>query len=163
MKNLGLILGVLNTVAIAAVLGLFVYTKLIFKRPVITEAKERAHLVDIAKKVDVNPNAKKVVISLDPITVNLDPFKDEKGKEKIHFATLTVGVELRDESETGKFELAKPVVMDKIIQYLGKKKFEDLNQVQGRYIFRSQIIEAANEYLAAPVVTEVYFSDFLLQ
>ena len=72
-------------------------------------------------------------------------------------------MEIRDERESAKFNLAKPIVMDKIIQNLGKKKFEDLNQVQGRYIFRSQVIDAANEYLGAPIVTEVYFGDFLLQ
>ena len=161
MKKIGLILGVLNTVAIAVVLGLFVYTKVIFKRPAITENKERAKIIQNVAKAD--PTLKKVLIALEPITVNLDPFKDENGKEKAHYASLTMAIEIRDEEETEKFNAAKPVVMDRIIQSLGKKKFEDLNQVQGRYIFRSQVIDAANEYLGAPVVTEVYFSDFMLQ
>lgn len=162
MKNIGLILGLVNTVAIAAVLGLFVYTKIMYKHPVITEEMERARRVKSEKKLDPHLNAKKALIQLDPIMVNLDPFK-ENGKEKIHYATLTLAVEIRDEAEAGKFSAAKPVVMDKIIENLGKKKFEDLNQVQGRYLFRSQIIDAANAHLGAPVVTEVYFSDFLLQ
>ena len=163
MKNIGLILGVLNSVVIAAVLGLFVYTKLIFKHPAITEDKERAKLVKNEKKIDSFHGGKNVVIPLDPITVNLDPYQGEDSKEKIHYASLTLGVEIRDERESAKFNLAKPIVMDKIIQNLGKKKFEDLNQVQGRYIFRSQVIDAANEYLGAPIVTEVYFGEFLLQ
>ena len=161
MKKLGLILGVLNTVAIAAVLGLFVYTKVVFKRPEITEAKELAKLNQ--NKATVPADAKHFMVAIDPITVNLDPFKDENGKEKIHYATLSITAELRSEADAKKFNEAMPIVMDRVIQNLGKKKFEDLNQVQGRYLFRSQIIDAANEYLGAPIVTEVYFSDFLLQ
>jgi flagellar basal body-associated protein FliL len=161
-KNLGLMLGLLNTVVIAAVLGLFVYTKIIFKRPPITESKERLKL--LAKKNQPNkPQAKKLIITLDPVSANLDPYTDTDGKQKVHYVSLTIAVEIRDEKEASKFELAKPVVLDRVIQNLGKKKFEDLNQVQGRYVFRSQIIDAANDYLGAPIVTEIYFSDFLLQ
>jgi flagellar basal body-associated protein FliL len=161
MKKIGLLLGILNTVAIAAVLGLFVYSKMVFKRPEITEDKERAKLEKSAGQSA--SNEKHFMVSLDPITVNLDPFKGEDGKEKVHYATLTLAVELRSEEDSAKFLAAKPVVLDRVIANLGKKKFEDMNQVQGRYLFRSQVIDAANEYLGAQIVTEVYFSDFMLQ
>ncbi len=163
MKKLGLLLGILNTVAIAAVLGLFVYTKVIYKRPTITEKKERAKLTLSEKKPENHAAGKKVILPLESLTVNLDPYTDEDGKPKTHYATLGLAVELRDERDQAKFEAARPVVMDRIIQNLGKKKFEDLNQVQGRYLFRSQVIDAANEFLGAPIVTEIYFSEFLLQ
>ena len=163
MKKIGLLLGILNTVAIAAVLGLFVYTKVIYKRPAITEEKERAKLTRNEKKPDARLGAKKLIVPLEPLTVNLDPYTGEDKKQKTHLATLTLAVELRDERELAKFEAARPVVMDRIIQNLGKKKFEDLNLVQGRYLFRSQVIDAANEFLGAPIVTEIYFSEFLLQ
>jgi flagellar basal body-associated protein FliL len=97
------------------------------------------------------------------MTVNLDPYSGDDGKQKSHYAALTLVLEIRDEHETGKVALAMPVIMDKIIQNLSKKKFEDLNQVQGRYLFRSQIIDSANEFLGAPILTEVYFNSFLLQ
>jgi len=163
MKKIGLILGVLNTVAVAAVLGLFVYTKLIFKRPAITETKERVKLIQNKNKPDSALTAKKAMLTLEPMTVNLDPYSGDDGKQKSHYAALTLVLEIRDEHETGKVALAMPVIMDKIIQNLSKKKFEDLNQVQGRYLFRSQIIDSANEFLGAPILTEVYFNSFLLQ
>jgi flagellar FliL protein len=74
-----------------------------------------------------------------------------------------MSIEVRDEKEIPKFENIKPVIQDQIIQHLGKKTFEDLNQVQGRYLFRSLIIDASNAYLKESVVTDVFFSDFLLQ
>ena len=160
--NKNIILGILNSVAIAVVLGLFVYTKVLFKRPAITEDQMRKSLIKNQKIPDV-VTAKHVVAKLDPLTANLDPYPDERGKQKFHNIAMTLGVELRSKGDLAKFEIVKPVIMDKIIQNLSKKKFEDLNQVQGRYVFRSQIIDAANEFLGAPVVTEIYFSDFLLQ
>ena len=163
MKKLGLILGVLNTVAIAAVLGLFVYTKLVYKHPAITESKERTKLALNAKKIDPALGAKKALVTMEQMTVNLDPYLGDDGKQKNHYVSLTLVIEIRDERETSKFDSSRPVVMDKIIQNLSKKKFEDLNQVQGRYLFRSQVIDAANEFLGAPIVTEVYFTEFLLQ
>ena len=162
MKKITLLLGVLNTGAIVAVLGLFVFTKMVYKHPAITEQQERKKLAQTATKPDA-ANARKMIIALDPITVNLNTYKDKNGKDVAHYSSVTLAVEIRDEKDAGKFNDAKPVIMDKIIQNLSKKTFEELNQVQGRYLFRSQIIDAANDYLKAPVVTEIYFSDFLLQ
>lgn len=161
MGKLGQILLILNTVAIAAVLGLFVYTKVIYKRPSITEAKERVKLSQ--QKPQSHSEGVRAIVQLDPITANLDPFTDVDGKSKVHYVTMTLAVEVRDQGEVDKFRAAQPVVLDRVLVQLGKKKFEELNQVQGRYVFRSQIIDAANEYLGAPIVTEVYFNDFLLQ
>lgn len=161
MGKLGQILLILNTVAIAAVLGLFVYTKVIYKRPSITEAKERVKLAQ--QKPQSHSEGVRAIVQLDPITANLDPFTDVDGKSKVHYVTMTLAVEVRDQGEVDKFRAAQPVVLDRVLVQLGKKKFEELNQVQGRYVFRSQIIDAANEYLGAPIVTEVYFNDFLLQ
>ena len=161
MKKIGLLLGVLNTLAILLVLGLFVYTKYVFKRPEITEEKERAKLAKNER--NLGKNEVHIMVPLDPVTVNLDPFVGEDGKQKIHYATITLTIELRSQRDLQKFNEAKPVVLDRVIQNLGKKKFEDLNQVQGRYLFSSQVIDAANEYLGAPIVTEIYFNDFLLQ
>jgi flagellar basal body-associated protein FliL len=163
MKKLGLILGLVNTLAIVAVLGLFVYTKMLYKRPAITESKERAKLTLNQHKVDSSEALKKAIVPLDALTSNLDPYTDTDGKQKSHFVTMRLALEIRSERDVSKIEIAKPVIMDKILQNLSKKKFEDLNQVQGRYVFRSQIIDAANEFLGAPIVTDVYFSDFLLQ
>ncbi len=163
MKKLGLILGLVNALVIAAVLGLFVYTKMIYKRPPITEGQERKRLAKAEHKTEVVHDQKKGIVVLDPITANLDPFIDTDGKKKMHYISITLAIEIRDEKEIHKFEEIKPIVLDQILQQLGKRKFDDLNQVQGRYLFRSLIIDATNAYLKEPVITEVYFTDFLLQ
>ena len=163
MKKLGLILGLVNTIAIAGVLGLFVYTKMVYKRPPITEGQERKRLASTQQKVEVVHNQKKGIVPLDAITANLDPYIDVDGKQKMHYVSMSLAIEIRSEKEVQKFTEIKPIVLDQILQQLGKKKFEDLNQVQGRYLLRSQIIDATNAYLKEPVLTEVYITDYLLQ
>ena len=163
MKKIGLILGIVNTVAIAAVLGLFAYTKLIFKRPAITESQERAKIAKSVETAPAGDRSKRVVMNLEPLTVNLDNYTGNDGKPKAHYITVTLALELRGAGDQAKIDSSKPAILDRIIQNLSKKKFEELNQVQGRYVFKSQVIDEANEYLKSPLVTEVYLLDFLLQ
>ena len=162
-SKISLILKLTNAVAVLAVLGLFVYTKILFKRPAITEAQERQKLIERSKKRESATLVKKGLVPLETISSNLDSYVGADGKSKNHLLTMTGFIEIRNEKEISKFETVRPIVMDRIIQNLGKKKYEDLNQVQGRYVFRSQIIDAANESMGAPIVTDVYFGEFLLQ
>ncbi|NDF13898.1 hypothetical protein EB061_01055 [bacterium] len=163
MKKIGFILGLLNTVAIAAVLGLFVYTKLIFKRPPITESKERAKIAQKAEAPAAVDRSKTVMVPLDPVTVNLDTYAGADGKPKTHIVSMNLALEIVNEKARERVDSSKPAILDRIIQNLGKRKFEELNQVQGRYVFKSQVIDDANEYLKSPVVVEVFMTDFLLQ
>jgi flagellar FliL protein len=163
MKKIGFILGLLNTLAIAAVLGLFVYTKLIFKRPAITESKERAKIVKKAEAPLVVDRTKTIMVPLDAVTVNLDAFTGADGKPKTHMVSMNLSLEVIDEKAKEKVEAAKPAILDRIIQNLGKRTFQELNQVQGRYVFKSQVIDESNEYLKTPAVVEVFMTDFMLQ
>lgn len=163
MKKIGLILGLVNSVAIAAVLGLFLYTKVLYKHPPITEASVRVKIEQAEAKSKPEDPSKRVLYPLDPITVNLDGFTGADGKPKTHFASLTLALEIRKEKDRAKVDSVKAVILDQVIQNLAKKKFEDLNQVQGRYVFKSQIIDDSNAYLKAPLVTDVYFTEFMLQ
>jgi flagellar basal body-associated protein FliL len=95
--------------------------------------------------------------------VNLDSYTGADGKPKTHIVSMNLALEIVNEKAREKVDSSKPAILDRIIQNLGKRKFEELNQVQGRYVFKSQVIDDANEYLKAPVVVEVFMTDFLLQ
>jgi flagellar basal body-associated protein FliL len=163
MKKIGLILGLVNTVVIAAVLGLFIYTRVLYKRPPITEEKERAKIAQKATEAPVEDRSKRILYPLEAVTVNLDSYPGADGKPRSHYASMTLTLELRRDRDKAKVDSAKPVIMDKIIQNVGRKAFEELNQVQGRYVFKSQVIDETNEYLKEPIVTEVFLTDFMLQ
>ncbi len=159
-SKLSLFLGILNSLAALAVLGLFVYSKVLYKRPVMTESAER---VKLQKKEKLAAPMVKALVQLEPVTSNLDLYKNEAGKEVAHLVSLTAVIEIRDEKEKERFEKVRPIFMDQLLEKLGHRTFQDLNQVQGRYLLRSELIESMNKIFGEPVLTEIYFLDFLLQ
>jgi flagellar basal body-associated protein FliL len=163
MKKIYLILVLVNAVAVAAVCGLFVFTKVVYKRPAITEGKERAKIEKTESGKPLLDRGERVLYPLDPVTVNLDTYTGADGKPRNHYISVTLALEVRDSGFKSKMDDAKPVILDHVIQDLGKSKFEELNRVQGRYLFKSRLIDKANALLQAPAVTEVYLTDMLLQ
>lgn len=163
MKKIYLILVLVNSVAVLAVAGLFFYTRVIFKRPAITEGKERTKIEKVETGKPVLDRGERVLYPLDPVTVNLDTYTGADGKPRNHYISVTLSLEFRDSKFKTKMDDAKPVILDHVIQDLAKSKFEDLNRVQGRYLFKSRIIDKANGLLKAPAVTDVYLTDLLLQ
>ncbi len=179
MKSKGpLILALLNTVVILGVLGFMFYTRLVFKRPVITESSERARLAQI--HASPTPVATPGLIDFEPVTVNIQSApaqpKPADGtpqqiQGKLHYVTVGFSVEIRDMAMKAAVDQIRPVLMDKVLSLLGHKGFSELTTVQGRYILRSQILEFTNNLLAGAqtsgpkmaVATNVYFTKFIVQ
>jgi len=161
-SKLPLLLALLNTVALLGALGVFAYTKLLFKRPAITEQSERERLAEI--HASPLPAAQPALVDFAKVTINLS-----SPTPKQHYVTLAFAVELRDERWKGTLEMLKPHVMDRILSMLGKKLPSELTTVQGRYVLRTQILEHANELMAKEAKTRevfasnVYFSEFIVQ
>src|SRR3989344_2615721 len=76
-----LLIALINTLAVLGAMGMFVYTRMIYKRPQITESAERQKIEDGAKmpKLASIPG----VIHFDPITVNIKPTEG-----KTHYAAM---------------------------------------------------------------------------
>lgn len=160
----------LNTLAVVAALGMFVYTKLLYHRPKITEHQERTKIAmqeQIAIKTSSAGN-----ISFEPFTVNIrpnpshpevNPGDDMQIKGKLHYATVSLTIEVADLEKREKFDNLRPQFMDEILALLGKKAFNEITSVQGRYILRTQIAEIGNKLLQEPYITNVYFTQFIVQ
>jgi flagellar basal body-associated protein FliL len=178
-SKLPILLALVNTICILGVIGLAVYTKLIFKRPKITEKAERARIEAIAAKP--LPPAKTGIVEFKQMTVNIAPSGGPGGpgepaagtsRTKSHYVTLGFVLEIRDEGRKADIEELRPRIMDKILQILGRKQVSDLSTVQGRYLLRSQILDVTNELLRAAnpskvtfesIATHVYFTQFIVQ
>jgi flagellar basal body-associated protein FliL len=190
-SKLPLLLGLINTVAVLAAVGALVYTRVLFKRPPITEASERAHIE--AMKVAKPPKAMVPgEITFDQTTINIatspaDPKPAETAGPgssnpaqlggKMHYATVAFTLQIRDADAKADVEALKPLITDQLLTLMGKKQFHELTSVQGRYVLKTQIVELANELWnkrqnkdgaigttpAEPLVTELYFSQFIVQ
>lgn len=165
-----IILALLNTVAALAALGTFVYTRVMFERPPITEQAERARLQQAHAKPERKPE--EGMISYEKITVNIRPEPgapepapgtSEQIKGKVHYATVEMSLEVLDLNRREELDKVKAVLMDRILYVLGKKSFHELVTVQGRFVLRSEIMEIANGLLGKPLVKNVFFNTFIVQ
>jgi flagellar basal body-associated protein FliL len=154
-NKLPLILGLVNVLVLIAAAGLLYYTRMVFKRPVITESGERARLAKLHESP--LPPTIPMTINFDPITVNIEstpksPKVDEASSQqiqgKLHYVTLGFALEIRDSKRQEDIEELRPFLIDHLLHVLGHKKFQDLNSVQGRYILKTEIVNFANEYIA---------------
>lgn len=158
----GVILVVLNILALAGVGGVFYYTRHIYHRPKIVETKEREKL-EQAKPVAVTGTVS--YVKFEPITVNIKPESDpdEQGLQRLHYAQVEMTFEILDSDRASDLELHKTQIIDYVIEQMGGRTFDELNTVQGRYVFRNDLIEHINEILESPLIGNVHLSKFLIQ
>jgi flagellar basal body-associated protein FliL len=175
-SKLPMILALVNTLAILGVIGLAVYTKLLFKKPKVTEAQERARIKAIADAPKPIPTP--ALIEFTQMTVNIAPTKspaasgegaEGSAKAKMHYLTLAFMLEIADDKLKAKVEELRPRIMDKMLAVLSRKAYIELSTVQGRWLLRSQFLEITNELLKQDLQTtdslavNLYFTQFIVQ
>ena len=169
-----LIAALLNILAILGTGGFFYYTRFIFKRPAITETKERERIITQHKEAVASDTP--TYINFDPTTMNIEAIPasaaptDGAAKPvasvdgKLHYATIAFAIEINDEGEKNIFEDLRTIIMDRVISIVGKKKFQELATVQGRYLLRTQILDSVRQLkIPAGLVTNIYFTTFIVQ
>ena len=176
------IVPILNTLAMLGAAGLAVYSKLLYKRPPILEETERERLFSLHSKPEVE--ASSGTIAFGPITANIatSPEKPQPAdgtfrqlEGKLHYVTLSFSLEIRDQSRQDVIDAIRTKFLDKLNQILGKKQFNELTSVQGRYLLQSQLVDAANQLVASNppqdvnpaelegLVTHIFFTQFIVQ
>lgn len=159
--SLEMILVLANTLGVIAALGTFVYTKVLYEKPPIIETDELEKKKEELKTPAI-PQEKEIV-KFDQIQmINI-----AMSEGKSHFATVHISVECRDSSIAGLIQAKKTILIDKFISLIGKKHFRELNSIQGKLIFKNELIREFTVLLgpevgAAPI-TDLFFSDFILK
>jgi len=95
--------------------------------------------------------------SLDSFVVNLA----EAGSNRY----LRVTMELELDNEVLKTELKQrlPQVRNAVLMILPTKKTADINTVDGKLALRDQLIDEINGFLNTGEVTNIYFTEFVIQ
>lgn len=145
-----------NAVVTMAALGTLVYTKLLFKRPPITEEAELQKKVENAHSIDA-PKARPIV-TFDQLMVNI-----AMTSGKAHYATVAWAVECRDEEVQRMVEDRKDLFMDRVISTLGKRQITELNTIQGKLLLKTELLSKFNELTKPAGITDIYFNTFILQ
>lgn len=174
---IGLILGAVNTLALLGLLGVLVYTKILYKRPKMTEKVEREKIVqEFSKKPE---DMQKTLVAFEPMTANLKPTPigvqipgGPPQQMKAHTLSMTVSLEILDSEFESIVKGRQPKFLDQLLRELGTTSVDELATVQGRFLLRSKIAGIMNDLVreekklppnSTPIVTNVYFSEFVVQ
>lgn len=95
------------------------------------------------------------LVAIPPFVVNL---ADAQGRR---YLKLALDVEIKGPAEDVEKNMAK--IRDGILLLLSAKTSQDLTTLEGKITLRGEIAERINQALGKPVVSRVYFTDFVIQ
>lgn len=97
------------------------------------------------------------VYSLDAFIVNLS----DKGGAR--YLRTTMDLELSSEKTTSEIEKRLPQIRDAILTIVPAKTSKDINTIEGKTALRDEIIESLNSFIKNGQITNIYFTEFVVQ
>jgi flagellar protein FliL len=111
------------------------------------------------KPVDEIEVARKMgpIFSLDSFIVNLDDPKLRK------YLRITIDLEIIDDKSIPTVQARLPQIRDSILTILPSKRYEEITTVEGKNALRAELIGCINEFFGRELITNIYFSEFVIQ
>jgi flagellar FliL protein len=108
---------------------------------------------------DQNPAASNLgpIFSLDTFIVNL---ADEK---RSRYLRITMDLELNQKTDADKLRERLSQVRDSILMILPNKRFEDIASMDGKIALRDEIISELNSIFNQEVISNIFFTEFVIQ
>ena len=95
--------------------------------------------------------------SLDTFIVNLA----DVGRNR--YLRVTMDLELAASADAGALSERLPQVRDSILMILPTKQFDEIASMEGKIALRHEIIAKLNSLFARTVVTNIFFTEFVVQ
>jgi flagellar FliL protein len=103
-------------------------------------------------KPDIGP-----VYELNTFIVNL------AGTHGKRYLKSKVELELSAEEAKPEMERRLPQIRDNVLTLLSSKTYEDINTLEGKFQLRAEIMSVLNQHLTTGQITNVYFTEFIVQ
>jgi flagellar FliL protein len=97
------------------------------------------------------------LFKLDTFIVNL------ADAERNRYLRVTMELELPDSSNTGKLEERLPQIRDSVLMILPTRRFADITSMEGKTALRDEIIAKLNELFAGNIISNIFFTEFVVQ
>lgn len=94
---------------------------------------------------------------LDPFIVNL---ADAQGQR---YLKAVIQFEVDNPAADGEIQGKLPQIRDEVLMILSNKTFDDISTTAGKRMLKREIVNAVNRYLTSGQVTQVYFTEFVVQ
>ncbi|MGD8385805.1 MAG: flagellar basal body-associated FliL family protein [Desulfobacteraceae bacterium] len=127
---------------------------LVLKSGLISGGEETAEATTTQKEVttDIGP-----IYPLETFIVNL---ADPRGKK---YLKTKLELELDMPIVVQEIDQRLPQFRDTILTILSSKSFEEIQQLEGKYQLRAEIMTMLNQYLTSGEITNIYFTEFIVQ
>ncbi len=143
----------LNLATLLGGLALFIYTNVVFKKPLPIEEQEFNDLKNSARlQSDLPP------FKLEKMTINLS-----SEQTRLRFIEIEVHLLPFKEEDNKTLESFKPQLLDLLIEVTSSMQPDELNSVSGKILLESRLKKRVNDYLKGQYVREIYFSTFTVQ
>ncbi len=97
------------------------------------------------------------IYAINPFVINL------AGSGGKRFLRVKMDLELKNQTIFEQVHAQLPRVKDKILTILSSKKFEDINTVEGKSNLRAEIAARIDTLFSKGAVTNVYFTEFVIE
>jgi len=98
-----------------------------------------------------------VIHKITSLTVNP---KDSMGR---HYAVLDIGLEIMSEEQLDGLKKYEPIIIDRYISYLRNKTMNELATEATQSVMKADMMHMVNSLLADSVVTNIYFTKYILE
>jgi flagellar protein FliL len=97
------------------------------------------------------------LFSLDTFIVNL------ADQERNRYLRVTMDLELAESTDSSKISERLSQIRDSILMILPSRQFEDVASMEGKIALRDEIIARLNGLFNRKVVTNIFFTEFVVQ
>jgi flagellar FliL protein len=97
------------------------------------------------------------IYPLETFIVNL---ADARGKK---YLKTKLELELDNPLVVGEIDQRLPQFRDTILTILSSKTFDDVRQLEGKFQLRAEVMTMLNQFLKSGKITNVYFTEFIVQ
>lgn len=143
----------LFTLATIATLAVFVYTEMVFQKPLPSDKVELENL-----KKDTETAVAPEVYKLDKLIINLNG----RGT-RLRFLDVEIHLVPYKSESVEIFEDQKAFVKDAVIDIASNMAPEELNTVAGKVLLEERIRRRLNDFFGKSLIKEIFFSRFVVQ
>ncbi|OUR97024.1 hypothetical protein A9Q84_11875 [Halobacteriovorax marinus] len=152
-KSIDNIILILTFVMTAACVGVFVFTEMLYQRPLPNEEIEKASLLtDSKEKVFPAP------FKLDKLIINL-----KSRKTRLRFLNLQVYIVPFHNKYDDLFEKSRAIINDSIIDITSRMAADELNSISGKILLEDRLKKAINRITKKQTVKGLLFTKFVVQ
>ena len=110
--------------------------------------------------MDINQSSMAQLGPLFPLETFIVNLADE---ERSRYLRITMDLELVEATDSEKLNQRLPQIRDRILMILPSRRFEEIASMEGKTALRDEIINKLNNLFPQAVITNIFFTEFVVQ